>query len=109
MRGGSLASRLVMSKCRGGAYKAGHMKMFKGGKRKSKRRTKKSSKKKKKSTKRKKKSSTIKRGGGNKMFFCETCESHIVSTNKSAAKKFHKTHSQCTNPKIIQQSMPQKI
>ena len=32
MKGGSLASRLVMSKCRGGAYKAGHMKMFnKGG------------------------------------------------------------------------------
>ena len=29
MKGGSLASELVMSKCRCGAYKAGHMKMFK--------------------------------------------------------------------------------
>jgi hypothetical protein len=29
MKGGSLASELVMSKCRGGVYKAGHMKMFK--------------------------------------------------------------------------------
>ena len=41
MRGGSLASNLVMSKCRGGAYKAGHMKMFtKGGKRKTRRKKK---------------------------------------------------------------------
>ena len=61
MRGGSLASNLVMSKCRGGAYKAGHMKMFTtGGKRKT-RRTKKSTKKKKKSSRRKKKSTKKKR------------------------------------------------
>lgn len=61
MRGGSLASRLVMSKCRGGAYKAGHMKMFtKGGKRKTSR-TKKSTKKKKKSSRSKRKSTKRKR------------------------------------------------
>ena len=61
MRGGSLASNLVMSKCRGGAYKAGHMKMFtKGGKRKT-RRTKKFTKNKKKSSRRKKKSSKSKK------------------------------------------------
>ena len=61
MRGGGLASRLVMSKCRGGAYKAGHMKMFtKGGKRKTSR-TKKSTKKKKKSSRSKRKSTKRKR------------------------------------------------
>ena len=78
MRGGSLASNLVMSKCRGGAYKAGHMKMFTtGGKRKT-RRTKKSTKKKKKSrskkksTKRKRKSSRKKiKGGG--AYTCGGC------------------------------------
>jgi len=80
MKGGSLASKLVMSKCRGGAYKAGHMKMFNkggaygssgslkysslnGGKKKSNKRKRKSTKRK-RSSKRKRKSSKRRRKSG---------------------------------------------